>query len=187
MSTPAAKRRRVEAASTTLSKPFKSPFKTSAEATVRSVNQSAEPHETTSRSHANHLNTAIHATTTTNSLPTLTHTNVSGYNRKTGSKPMSAALNADPTITQLTKTQRELENLLRESREQLDIAKQALKIETDAKNSQTYNENDGELRSLIQKWKTVSRAAAEDLFTGIRERVNRYKFKASFHMIIASR
>jgi hypothetical protein len=50
-------------------------------------------------------------------------------------------------------------------RQDLDTVEQALKIEQAGQ--------DTELEALIAKWKTVSREAAEELFAGARDRVNR--------------
>jgi len=172
MSTPAAKRRRIEAASTTLKKPFRSPFKTPAKTTAQRADQPLTPYTIANGSCADQSFSAKCTTISTNSSPSLTQSSTSGYLKKYGSGTMTAALKTDFAITQMMKTQRDLESQLRESRQQLDITKQALKIETDS-NNKTYSEVDGELLGLIQKWKAVSRAAAEDLFTGIRERVNR--------------
>jgi Swi5-dependent recombination DNA repair protein 1 len=47
----------------------------------------------------------------------------------------------------------------------LDTAQQAVKISTSA--------IDAELESLIHKWRTASREAAEELFRGARDRVNK--------------
>jgi len=89
--------------------------------------------------------------------------------------PISAtSLNADPDIAALMKTQRQLENQLRVLKEELETAEQAKRIEADSEKKNPGGAIDGELSQLIVKWKIASRRAAEELFTGVRDRVNRY-------------
>jgi hypothetical protein len=84
------------------------------------------------------------------------------------------APNADPDIAALIKTQRQLEKQLRELKEELDTAEQARRIEADSEKKDPGGAIDGELTQLILKWREASRQAAEELFTGVRDRVNRY-------------
>jgi hypothetical protein len=86
----------------------------------------------------------------------------------------NSALNADPDVALLLKKQRELEKQLRELKEELNIAKQARKIEVESEKRNPGREVDGELLELIRRWRGASRQAAEELFTGVRDRVNRY-------------
>jgi hypothetical protein len=86
---------------------------------------------------------------------------------------LSAKVDADPDIAALIKTQRQLEKELRELKEELDTAEQARRIELDSQKN-LRGVVDGELSQLILKWRTASRQAAEELFTGVRDRVNRY-------------
>ncbi|KAF8847441.1 hypothetical protein BDZ45DRAFT_733604 [Acephala macrosclerotiorum] len=173
MSTPAAKRRRIETASQTLSKPFRSPFKTS----LKSLGKA------TSSEDSNAATPIPLASKTTNSLlsnpaktPRLPAPSI--VNRaprlKTFSSPVAAAaLNADPDVAPLLRTQRELEKELRELKEEVDTAEQARKIETESRKKDPEGQIDGELVELIGKWKGASRLAAEELFTKVSERVNR--------------
>jgi hypothetical protein len=98
---------------------------------------------------------------------------------KTTKKPFlslisSTVHNADPDIAALVKAQRQLENQLRELKEELDIAEQARRIEADSEKKNPSGAVDEELTQLTVKWRTASRQAAEELFTGARDRVNRY-------------
>jgi Swi5-dependent recombination DNA repair protein 1 len=86
----------------------------------------------------------------------------------------TAAFNADPDIAPLLRKQRELEKELRDLKEEVDTVEQARKIEADSKKRDRDGEVDGELVELIGKWKGASRLAAEELFTKVSERVNRY-------------
>jgi Swi5-dependent recombination DNA repair protein 1 len=179
MSTPAAKRRRIDAASQTLSKPFRSPFKTPFKSPLK-----APP--STSSSNAQPTVSTTLGTSTSESLPTLpvlkdktpnlpaTTPNRASRPKKTFSSPISAAvINSDPDIAPLLKVQRELERQLREVKEELEQAEQARKIERDSRKKDPDGEVDGELVVLIEKWKSASRLAAEELFGKVRNRVNR--------------
>jgi Swi5-dependent recombination DNA repair protein 1 len=178
MSTPAAKRRRIDAASQTLSKPFRSPFKTPFKSPVKA---SQEGTHTTAQ-----INTPLAPKTTnyllantakTPSLPapsTSAASNRSPRAKKTFTSPVqAAAFNADPDIAPLLRAQRELEKQLREVKEELDTAEQAKKIEAESAKKDPDGEIDGELVELIEKWKAASRQAAEELFGKVRDRVNR--------------
>jgi Swi5-dependent recombination DNA repair protein 1 len=95
---------------------------------------------------------------------------------------VTARINADPEVARFLKEQRELERQLRGLKEELDMAEQAGKIEKEsrewaAKRAEEgqggHLEIDGELVVLIGKWREASRAAAEELFGRVRDRVNR--------------
>lgn len=169
MSTPAAKRRRIEAANT-LQKPFRSPFKTP----FKSPLIKAPPNTRAS--------TAAASTPLTSKTPTsypvvsIPSPHTATRSKKSFASPVSAtALNADPDIAPLLREQRELEKELKEVKEELDMAEQAKKIERDskAKDKDGSGEIDGELVELCEKWKGASRLAAEELFGKVRDRVNR--------------
>jgi Swi5-dependent recombination DNA repair protein 1 len=181
MSTPAAKRRRIDAASQTLSKPFRSPFKTPYKSPVKA------PPSQDSATTTTQTNTPLMAKNTDSLLSNLAKaprlpvpsTSFATPNRsphaKTFSSPVqTAALNADPDIAPLLRAQRELEKQLREVKEELDTAEQARKIETESAKKDPDGEIDGELLELIEKWKAASRQAAEELFGKVRDRVNRW-------------
>jgi Swi5-dependent recombination DNA repair protein 1 len=184
MSTPAAKRRRIDAASQTLSKPFRSPFKTPFKSPMKtSASQdstsTAEAQSTVPLAPKN-TNSLLSSFSKTPSLPAPS-ASFATPNRATRAKTFSspvqaAALNADPAIAPLLRTQRELEKQLREVKEELDTAEQARKIEAESAKKDPSGEIDGELVELIEKWKAASRQAAEELFGKIRDRVNRLVF-----------
>jgi hypothetical protein len=67
------------------------------------------------------------------------------------------------------KEERQLERELRELKSELDTVEQARKIETKGQ--------DEELVGLIEKWKGAARAAAEEVFGKVSDRVNRYGFR----------
>lgn len=95
--------------------------------------------------------------------------------KKTFTSPVAAAaLNADPDIAPMLRAQRELEKQLKELKEELDTAEQARKIEADSMKKDPDGEVDFELVELVEKWKSASRQAAEELFGKVLNRVNRY-------------
>lgn len=70
---------------------------------------------------------------------------------------------ADPELLRLQKQERALQSRLAALREELNVAKQALRIESSNK--------DAELQRLITKWRHASQEAADEVFTGAQERV----------------
>ncbi|KAJ5682694.1 hypothetical protein N7462_005859 [Penicillium macrosclerotiorum] len=71
----------------------------------------------------------------------------------------------DPELRDLQKQERALQSQLATLRQELDTIKQALRIESSTK--------DAELEALIMKWRLVSQEAADEVFTGARERASR--------------
>ncbi|KAM3069256.1 hypothetical protein ACMFMG_010767 [Clarireedia jacksonii] len=172
MSTPAAKRRRIEVANSTLHKPFRSPFKTPFKSPLLNRNSPNTP-----------TSTSVSASTTSKpissppSLSTPATTPIALASRasatrakKTFTSPISAALNADPDIAPLVEMQRSLERELKEVEQELEVVEQARKIERDSGEEGVI---DGELMRLCEKWRGASRGAAEELFAKVRDRVNR--------------
>ena len=171
MSTPAAKRRRIEAAASTLSKPFRSPFK--------SPLKGPSPfHDSTQPITPAAPETPFVLPERTPNLavsPAVTlHCKLDQHKKTVSpSTSITAQLNTDPDISQLLRTQRELEKQLREIKERLETAEQARKIERESRKTTVEGEIDGELLILIEKWRGASRRAAEELFGNVRDRVNR--------------
>lgn len=170
MSTLEAKRRRTGIAATALSRPFRSPFKAA---------NSADGDPQTQR--------AGFVTPEHNCSPSRYHVLSSAGAKATPIFPDSqdpdlhlslksaVTSNTQFEIGPILKAQRQLENRLRKLIEELDVAEQARKIENDSlKNKYRGEEVDGELRDLAQRWKTASRQAAEELFGGVKDRINRY-------------
>ncbi|KAJ8066598.1 hypothetical protein OCU04_005645 [Sclerotinia nivalis] len=171
MSTPAAKRRRIEAANT-LQKPFRSPFKTPFKSPLIKAPPNTRA-STAAAAASAPLSSKISISYPVVSIPA---PNTATRIKKSFTSPVSAAvLNADPDIAPLLKEQRELEKQLKEVKEGLEMAEQAKKIERDsnAKDKDGNGEIDGELIELCEKWKGASRLAAEELFGKVRDRVNR--------------
>lgn len=167
MYTPSAKRQRLHAAS--LSKPFRSPM-------IGSSSSQAEAKQGETPTHEQPTGETLSKQSESHQVTSSLTTPVSQKRPKpaTNSPANTAALNSDPDIAPLIRSQRQLEQQLRELKDQLDEARQARKIESDSKKKDPNGEVDWELKALKQKWKVASRLAAEELFTGVRDRVNRY-------------
>lgn len=180
-----AKRRRLEQASSTLSKPFKSPLRkpsqnTSGEGDFSSPNKlqtPEKPHQDVTgkdkKTDNDHDTEHINTTTTTNKSkktpkqqqsqtvstpsPSITPKRIQVQQRQR--QP------PDPTLANLQKAHRTLQSRLLTLRTELDTTSQALKIESSNK--------DAELNALISKWRGVSQDAADEVFEGARERIAR--------------
>lgn len=85
-------------------------------------------------------------------------------NRSALATPTGSPL-ADPGLLNLQKQERALQTRLAALREELNVAKQALRIESSSK--------DTELEGLIAKWRHASQEAADEVFAGAQERVTR--------------
>lgn len=174
------KRRRVEGAAASLSKPFKSPLRKPQQGIVdkgKALNDSfiktkAESQDVDGKDAQKHLtpsaSTPSKPTHLTSSSPALPFPSLQNRKRKPVTNqitPLKKSILADPVISELQKEQRALQSRLSALRSELDTVQQALRIESSTK--------DAELEALILKWKTVSQEAAEEVFEGARERVSR--------------
>jgi len=166
MSAPAnlAKRRRLNDPSSALSKPFKSPLRAVPKASDASLSD-PKPIEDSVRHKPEHKSQLTASpskdTNTTPPAPLLPKTPVRGApNASLRSSPTK-----DPTVLALQKQHSQLLRTLSELRSALDTAQQALKIES--------SNTDDELDVLIAKWRFASREAAEEVFRGAKDRVNR--------------
>lgn len=175
MSSPAAKRRRVDAASQALSKPFRSPLKVPLAANTVDDLPVQKLLDSFDAVGPKDVETArILDSTKIRVQPTATPSRMKVEKKTFPSPIFSTAVDADPDIIALVKTQRQLEKELRELKENLDTAQQARRIEADSEKKNPGGAVDKELSQLVLKWRAASRQAAEELFTGVRDRVNRY-------------
>ena len=156
----AAKRQRVEAASQTLSKPFRSPFKSAVKPHEDLEHRASDgsPDPPTISNEKRPVGPAHTDRCTPSSPSQLRIAKPHRWRRDNSSN--------EPVLNSLLKEERRLERELRELRAELDTVEQARKIET--------KEEDGELVGLIDKWKGAARAAAEEVFKRVSDRVNRY-------------
>lgn len=157
------KRRRLNAAST-LSKPFKSP--------LRARDASSHPPSSTPVG----ITTAKDESESAPS-PMTSNADTDPFVPPQGAprshKPVNVpkfpapkrSLLLDPELLELQKQQRYLQSRLATLRNELDNARQALRIESSSK--------DTELEGLIIKWRLVSQEAADEVFAGAQERVTK--------------
>jgi Swi5-dependent recombination DNA repair protein 1 len=178
------KRRRLDQAASTLTKPFKSPLranpqtyenpKNGALKAVSGIKDEVDSirNDITvqSRLHSNQASTEVGrgrdlTSSSNNDSEAVKDTSLLGYTRGSSTRLSSSSLASDPTLSALQKQQRNLQSRLSALRAELDVVQQASRIEASSK--------DQELQSLIEKWKAVSREAAEELFAAAREKVLR--------------
>ncbi len=151
------KRRRLDPGSSGLSKPFKSPLRTTPVSQDQEVNLAAvdSRHQPVTRQNNQ---TAI----TPSRRP---NPNVSFISKAAIKPPPPPPYpKQDPQETALQKQHTALLLQLTQLRRSLDTAQQALKL--------TSSPRETELESLIAKWKLASREAAEEVFQGAEDRVN---------------
>ncbi|KAJ4358038.1 uncharacterized protein N0V89_002617 [Didymosphaeria variabile] len=165
MSTPQAKRRRLNEATKTLHKPFKSPFRTPLKPNPGSDPPSSDPLEAGTPSGFAVSNNGIVQERPVSYRPSL--------DRLTTDVPMPVLLRSSlpiPTHPRLsqkktTPLQQSLTREIIELRNDIQILSQAHTLATSSK--------DNDLLALSERWRIASRAAAEELFATTRDRVNR--------------
>ncbi len=152
------KRRKLDAANSTLAKPFRSPLRTSANNTATQAGATNEQ-----RPNQHHIDSV--AAVTPHQLRSST-----AYEGDTQSPPSPAVTlkqqdvalsNVDALRTEYSALARKLTSL----RQSLDTAEQALQIETTDKSS--------DINSLIVKWRSVVQDTAEELFEDAKQRVEK--------------
>ncbi|KAF2713915.1 hypothetical protein K504DRAFT_424947 [Pleomassaria siparia CBS 279.74] len=165
MSTPQAKRRRLNTATKTLHKPFKSPFRTPLKAAATDLIASETP-DTAAAS--------IVARDYTSTRPTggkvfepspIPNPSASRLPVSTPTRPLH---HKRPISTTATPTPKLKPSLTRDTinlRADIQLLTQALSLCTSTK--------DEDLAVLVDRWRTASRAAAEEVYAGTRDRVNR--------------
>jgi Swi5-dependent recombination DNA repair protein 1 len=79
------------------------------------------------------------------------------------------------TDAALRQRKKELEGQVKQVRQQLELARQAQRIQASSLKLCPGEDIDNELKDLIQKWRGASRLAAEELFDLIKARVDRYE------------
>lgn len=176
---PPAKRRRHGTASSTLSKPFKSPLRKAPSPMENpsppssAINPDSKnepeggPKEETEKE-AKEANASITPPSTRTPNPAIT----SRTPPSTKPKPV------DPTLSSLQKNHRTLQSRLAALRSELDTVAQAYRIETSSK--------DAELEALITRWRAAAQNAADEVFAGARERVTRMGGMMGYRQRIAA-
>ncbi|KAI8933529.1 hypothetical protein NX059_009266 [Plenodomus lindquistii] len=171
MSTPQAKRRRLNEATKTLHKPFKSPFRTPLKPNIGSDPPSSDPPDTAGSTQLSAYLAAPATTSTPSQQPTTTATTALPATPATPVARVTKPLVSRPnslTSRNITKSAPSKPSVAREImrlRNELQLLTQAQALATSTQ--------DDDLVVLIDKWRTASRAAAEELFGSTRDRVNR--------------
>ena len=147
------KRRRLGNVSHTLSQPFKSPFKTPLK---YKINPETHVCATTSSPPKDDAKATapLSSPSSPQTTPTITHL-----------PPPQARILPSSELLNLQKQHTRLLNQLSAARSHLETSNQALKIES--------SNRDVELEALKVKWRAASRAAAEEVFGGARDKVNK--------------
>jgi Swi5-dependent recombination DNA repair protein 1 len=168
MSTPQAKRRRLNEATKTLNKPFKSPFRTPLRPGIGSDPPSSDPPDVNAPV-ATYAPAMIHQTSTNGAqsaalpkqpscTPVPSRASKPLPSLSNFSTPSKAPSKKAPTKPALTREIMQLRN-------EMQILSQAHALATSTK--------DDDLVVLIDKWRTVSRTVAEEIFATTRDKVNR--------------
>lgn len=147
MSTPQAKRRRLNEATKTLQRPFKSPFRTPLKPNLGSDPPSSDPSTTESPS-----------TSSISSHDLVPKPRVNVVKTPISRLSNPAAVKKTPSNTSLTRE-------IMQMRNEIQMLSQAHALASSSK--------DEDLGILTDRWRTASRAAAEELFATTRDRVNR--------------
>lgn len=159
-SSPPKKRRRTDPPAA-LSKPFRSPFRTPLK---KSGNCLQATPTLSSQSPSDHTATPnIPPSTTPSAAPSKRRSLTRVHHNGSIPSPCSSPA-ASPRLTQLQKQHTALLNQLSSLRASLETTSQALEIEASTA--------DARLEALIQKWKTASRDAAEEVYTISKDRVD---------------
>lgn len=156
-----AKRRRLNDPSGALSKPFKSPLRAdrkASDSTADKPNPLDGEQPSGQGSRAVPPSKALRSTASSPLLPTTPL-------RQHAQAQLRSSPTKDPTLLSLQRQHSQLLSTLSSLRNAFDTAQQALKIES--------SNTDVELESLITKWRHASREAAEEVFRGAKDRVNR--------------
>ena len=147
MDKPSSKRRRIDAA-TALSKPFKSPLRRPAPTNTDDTPPESSP---------------------ISDQPEPTITQVPPKRKRMLQKfpqfPLESWETTDPEILEVQKQYREIKSKVDALKEELEIATQALNLETNSRYI--------EIPTLITKWRLASQDAADEVFVGAKERFDR--------------
>lgn len=164
-----AKRRRLNNASNTLSKPFVSPLKT------------ADAHKTPSKSRRSDVITASNPSYVPSTLAhTINAASVALPPKPQSSRPAITPVRSNPVrkyaySTPFAKRADPAEQAVQKEITSLELQIKAVRNDIDALNqaAKYTSETDNDLEELAAKWKLAAQAAAEEIFGSVKERVNR--------------
>lgn len=202
MNTPAAKRRRVDAANATLRKPFHSPL-------LRrqpDSGGSSTPGSTSKTPESNSGKRSFEETYSPSSPSVAKQPHAVRPTRLQGNGRPASPLKAAVTTTAPQATERKISGpgaskaqpaddnpflalarahrtagrdaIVRDLDRRLDTARQAGEIEAASERSRPGEAVDQELRDLVAKWRGAGRMAAEELFETVKERVDKFVIPA---------
>lgn len=214
MNTPAAKRRRVDAANATLRKPFHSPLLRRQPA----AGESSTPGSTSKTPESNGSKRSFEETYSPSSpsvakqpqtvrpttrppgivrhgrpasplkLPVATGTSQATKRRISSQSDAQAVSGDDNPFLTLARAHRTAgrDAIVRDLDRRLETARQAGEIEAASERSRPGEAVDQELRDLVVKWRSAGRAAAEELFETVKERVDKFVslFRTSFSVTV---
>jgi Swi5-dependent recombination DNA repair protein 1 len=168
-----AKRRRLNNATHTLSKPFVSPLKTTDANNLQTPTKSRRsnviapantPYIPSTLAHTINAATSTPLSKLQSSRPpAITPVRSNSVRRPAYSTPFAKRL--DPAEQAVQKAITSLEMQIKAVRNDIDALNQAAKYTNDS--------SDNDLEELAIKWKAASQAAAEEIFGSVKERVNR--------------
>lgn len=167
MDKPSSKRRRIDAA-TALSKPFKSPLRrpaptntdhTPSESVAPNTPEDTEVLASVTKPKSNSISDPPDQTTTP--VPPKPKRMLQMFSPL----PLESWKTTDPEILEVQKQYREIKSKVDALIRELEIATQALNLET--------NPRYIEIPTLITKWRLASQDAADEVFVGAKERFNR--------------
>ncbi|KAF2450767.1 hypothetical protein P171DRAFT_427081 [Karstenula rhodostoma CBS 690.94] len=165
MSTPQAKRRRLNDATKTLHKPFKSPFRTPLKPNLGSDPPSSDPPEIGTPSVPTASNSSIVQERPVSYRPSPDHSTTDVAKPLLQRSSLPTPTRPRPLQKKATPSKPGLRREIVDLRNDIQILSQAHALATSSK--------DNDLLILVERWRTASRAAAEELFATTRDRVNR--------------
>jgi Swi5-dependent recombination DNA repair protein 1 len=167
MLTPAAKKRRVDAANAQLRKPFRSPLIKRAIAPSPSQGSSAGAPSTPLKyaESSSAIEPVSPVVSSAERLHKSTTAAVGPQSRPKGGKTKLELL--------VTVLENELRLVERQILEEGEVVRQAERIRMESEGKRPGEEIDVELKELCKKWKAASRLAAEEVFEVVKERVTK--------------
>ncbi len=174
MSTPAAKKRRVEAASATLKKPFRSPLLNRPkqdDADARQLeSRPSTPLKDVASAEGDRAGEAAVTGIKDQTSPDRVHKRVKSLAMLR--TPSQVSTNGMGGL--LARLDRELGSTAKQLRHDKELVEQAEGIRRESEKKRPGEEVDIELKELIEKWKGASRLAADEVFGFVKERVSGY-------------
>ncbi|XP_014552910.1 hypothetical protein COCVIDRAFT_29764 [Bipolaris victoriae FI3] len=176
MSTPQAKRRRLNEAAKTLQRPFKSPFRTPLKPSIGDDPPSSDPPEAESSTEEKLGDTSIcvssaHPTSNAEQKATTSPSGNAASAQRPASRVPKTLVSRPNSSTPSRLASRSTLSKPSAAREIMQLRNE-IQMLTQAQTLATSSKDD-DLIALIEKWRTASRAAAEELFGITRDRVNR--------------